>query len=177
MNLPATAPSASRRSPRWIAARLRSAGARLHGRWRPRVTAQPRDDESRGQGIVEFALVVSLLLLILFGIIDFSRLFFAYATMANGVREGARYGVVHSYDELGIKERAHAMMVLIGDEANVTVAFPDTDEDGDGTVEAGEDGHCSHNCRVVVTATSDLDVWTPIIPSVRILAQSTMHIE
>ena len=49
----------------------------------------------KGQTTVEFALVVGLLLILLFGIIDFSRLLFAYATMSNGVREGARYGIIH----------------------------------------------------------------------------------
>lgn len=117
---------------------------------------------------MEFALVVSLLLLMLFGIIDFSRLFFAYATMSNGVREGARYGVVHPGDETGIIEQARAMMVLIGDEANVTVQFPDT---------RNGNTRCSHYCRVVVRATSDFDVWTPIIPNIEIVAQATMHIE
>ncbi|MGC9334639.1 MAG: TadE/TadG family type IV pilus assembly protein, partial [Anaerolineae bacterium] len=37
-----------------------------------------------GQTIVEFALVISLLFLIVFGIFEFSRLFFAYGTMSHG---------------------------------------------------------------------------------------------
>ena len=57
-----------------------------------------------GQGIVEFALVAGFLLLILFGIVDFSRLFFAYATMSHGVREGARYGIIHPDDVAGIEQ-------------------------------------------------------------------------
>jgi hypothetical protein len=122
-----------------------------------------------GQATVEFALVVSLLLLVLFGIIDFSRLFFAYATMSNGVREGARYGIVHPEDTEGIIQQSEAMMVLIGGQAEVTVEFPDTGNGGN--------PHCAHYCRVVVRATSDFDVWTPIIPSITMVAQATMHIE
>ncbi|HSJ54991.1 MAG TPA: TadE family protein [Anaerolineae bacterium] len=152
-----------------VSARLGSSRARLPGPWWPRVAASPRDDEPRGQAIVEFALVASFLFLILFGIVDFSRLFFAYATMANGVREGARFASAQPDDDAAILDHAHAMMVLIGDEATVTVSFPDTDAQGN--------SHCSHYCRVVVTARSDFDVWTPVIPHVEIVTQSTMHVE
>ncbi len=178
MPLPNAALSPAHRSRRWIAAlgpvlrsrpALGSADARLRGLCGPKVALAMPGDEPRGQTIVEFALVVSFLFLILFGIVDFSRLFFAYATMANGVREGARYGVVHPDDDAGIVGHAQAMMVLIGDEASVTVDFPDSDEYGN--------SRCSHYCRVVVMATCDFDVWTPIIPAVEIRAQSTMHVE
>ena len=47
-------------------------------------------DRERGQGLLEFAFVVAFLFLLIFAIIDFSRVFFGYATMSNGVREGAR---------------------------------------------------------------------------------------
>jgi hypothetical protein len=124
---------------------------------------KPRAKKERGQATVEFALVVSLLLLLVFGIVDFSRLFFAYATMSNGVREGARYGIIHPEDTAGIEQKTRAMMVIVGGQANITVELPD--------------GQCSHYCRVVIRATSDFDVWTPVIPSFQIVAQATMHIE
>jgi hypothetical protein len=107
----------------------------------------------------------------MFGIVDFSRLFLAYATLSNGVREGARYGIVHAAPEHedDIIDRAESTMVVIGGDAEVTVEFPDTDE---------PDGpYCAHLCRVVVRATSDFDAWTPIIPSFQLVAQATMHIE
>ena len=58
-------------------------------------------DGERGQGLLEFALVVVFLLIVMFGIIDFARIFFGYATMSNGVREGAHYAVVHPVDPTG----------------------------------------------------------------------------
>jgi Flp pilus assembly protein TadG len=122
----------------------------------------------QGQGLLEFALVVSILLLLLFGIIDFARVFFGYATMANGVREGARYAIVHPNDQAGIEAAAHAMMLVVGAPVNVTVGFPDTDDDGN--------NKC-RRCRVVVTATSDFPVWTPVVPNISMQAQATMHIE
>lgn len=44
----------------------------------------------RGAAAVEFALVLPLLLLIIFGIIDFGRAYNAQASLNSGVREGAR---------------------------------------------------------------------------------------
>jgi hypothetical protein len=126
-------------------------------------------DRDQGQALVEFALVVTLLFMLLFGIIDFSRLFFAYATMSNGVREGARYGIVHPGDDTGIEQQAQAMMVVIGGDATIQINYPDAG--------SGPDPFCTHVCRIEVVATSNFPVWTPFIPNVQIEARSTMHFE
>ena len=47
-----------------------------------------------GQTIVEFAMVVPLFLLLVFGLIDFSRLLFTYVSLTNGAREMARVAAV-----------------------------------------------------------------------------------
>ncbi len=52
-----------------------------------------RESTERGQSLVELALTLPLLLIILFGTIDLGRLFFAYVTITNASREGARYGM------------------------------------------------------------------------------------
>jgi hypothetical protein len=57
---------------------------------------------------------------------------------------------------------------MIGGTADVTVGYPDS-VDGD--------FYCSHRCRVVVTATSTYDPWTPLIPSFEMIARATLHIE
>ncbi|PAE44383.1 TadE/TadG family type IV pilus assembly protein [Bacillus sp. 7884-1] len=44
----------------------------------------------KGQALVEFALSVTALVFLLFGIIDFGRVFFVYLTMDNAGRETAR---------------------------------------------------------------------------------------
>jgi Flp pilus assembly protein TadG len=49
-----------------------------------------------GQSMVEFALTVPLLLLLLFGIVDFGRAVFYQNEVTNGAREGARIAVLAS---------------------------------------------------------------------------------
>ena len=48
----------------------------------------------RGAAVVEFALVVPLLLLLFFGIIEFSLLVYNKHIITNASREAARYGIV-----------------------------------------------------------------------------------
>lgn len=50
-----------------------------------------------GAAAVEFALVLPLLVLLLFGIIEFSLLFYNKAMLTNASREGARTGIVYDY--------------------------------------------------------------------------------
>lgn len=49
----------------------------------------------RGAAVVEFALVVPMLLAILFGIIEFSILFYDKAVITNASREAAREGILY----------------------------------------------------------------------------------
>lgn len=48
----------------------------------------------KGQSLVEFALVLPILLLLVFGIVEFGRAFNTYLIISNASREGARYAVV-----------------------------------------------------------------------------------
>lgn len=52
----------------------------------------------RGQALVEFAIVAPVLLLLIFGIVDLSRLYHAWVTVEGAAREGARYGVTGRTD-------------------------------------------------------------------------------
>jgi len=58
------------------------------------------EDGSAGQAIVEFALVATVFFILLFGIIEFSRLMFMYHHVGNAAREGSRYASVHGSDSL-----------------------------------------------------------------------------
>ena len=55
----------------------------------------------RSQDLVEFALVFPVLMLLLFGIIDFGRIFHVLIAISNAAREGARYGVIYGIDRSG----------------------------------------------------------------------------
>lgn len=52
-------------------------------------------DKERGAAVVEFSLVVPLLLLVIFGIIEFSILFYDKAVITNASREAAREWILH----------------------------------------------------------------------------------
>src|SRR5258706_3512507 len=61
-------------------------GARVGGK--QRISTRKK---SRGQALVEFALVLPILLLLLFGTIDFGWIMFNYVSLYNVLREGIRY--------------------------------------------------------------------------------------
>src|SRR4051812_45067078 len=55
------------------------------------TAAAPADDASeRGAAIIEFALLLPILIMLVFGIITFGRAYFAKLELASAVREGAR---------------------------------------------------------------------------------------
>lgn len=80
-----------------------------------------------GQSLVEFALGLVVLLLLIFGIIDFGRAAFARNAVASMAREGARYAIVHpAASEADIATVAKAAVVgLDDDELEINVTNPD----------------------------------------------------
>ncbi len=71
---------------RWIPARLRP--------------------QTRGQALVEFAVILPVLMLILLGSIDFGRIMFSYIQINNAAREGVAYAMGQPNDVAGITQRA-----------------------------------------------------------------------
>lgn len=63
--------------------------ARRHGK----VRRRRRLHSGRGQSLAEFALIAPVFFLVVFGIVDFSRMVQSYVTMQHSAREGARYAV------------------------------------------------------------------------------------
>jgi Flp pilus assembly protein TadG len=58
---------------------------------RPTTTAPETDRASeRGAAMIEFALLLPMLIMLVFGIITFGRAYFAKVELASAVREGAR---------------------------------------------------------------------------------------
>jgi len=58
--------------------------------------------KSRGQAIVEFALVLPLLLFVVVGLIEAGRAIFIYSSVTNASREAARYGTAYGVNAGGI---------------------------------------------------------------------------
>ena len=58
------------------------------------------DDMKNQKGVsaIEFAIVLPVLVLLLFGIIEFSIVYYDQAVITNASREGARAGIVYFYD-------------------------------------------------------------------------------
>ena len=54
-----------------------------------------RPSSARGQSLVEFSLVIPIFMLMVFGIVDGGRLIFAYNTVSNAARDGARVAIVN----------------------------------------------------------------------------------
>ena len=55
-----------------------------------------RTSDSRGQSLVEFVLVFPILMILVFGVIDFAMGVRSYVALTNATREGARFGAVGS---------------------------------------------------------------------------------
>ena len=62
--------------------------------------------KERGQSMVELALVLTLLLIITAGLVDFGRAFFALISLNDAAQEGATYASFNPTDVTGIQNRA-----------------------------------------------------------------------
>jgi hypothetical protein len=90
-----------------------------------KIYFNPRRRQS-AQGMVEFALVLPILLLVLMGIIGFGHLLFSYTMIVAASREAARYGVATGLSDKGIPrfrdcDEIRAAAARVGAVAGVTV--------------------------------------------------------
>lgn len=137
------------------------------------MTIRRRDRRSeRGQALVEFALILPLFVLLLVGILDFGRAIYAYNTVNNAARQGARLAVVDQ-TESHIQDLAanHAVSLDV-DPADVVVDFrslstPDSPGSCAGAV-PGDDNNDGQIvfCIAVVTVPYEYRAATPIIGNI-----------
>jgi Flp pilus assembly protein TadG len=73
-----------------------------------------RRSTERGQAVIELALTLPLLLVVVFGIIDFGFMFQRYEAVTNAAREGARIGVLADYTATEAQNRALDYLVASG---------------------------------------------------------------
>lgn len=105
-------------------------------------------NSEKGQSLVEFALVLPLLILLLFGIIDFGRIFHAYLTLDHAGREAARAASIGK-DDTSIKNVAVNNASSINLKEEKVSIFPV------GSKSSGSD--------VTITITYPVDFLTPVI--------------
>ncbi|WP_175936416.1 TadE/TadG family type IV pilus assembly protein [Burkholderia cepacia] len=76
----------------------------------------------RGSTIVEFALISSVLIMLLLGIFEFGRVLFYWNTASEAVRLGARTAVVCDVNAAGVAKRVTALLPLLSS-ANLSVNY------------------------------------------------------
>jgi Flp pilus assembly protein TadG len=87
-------------------------------------------NNDRGASLVEFALIMPLLLVLIFGMVDAGWAFFQNLEVRHGAREGARLAVVKFGDEAAIIAETCARMNDPGPSVQVTVASDSADIGG-----------------------------------------------
>jgi Flp pilus assembly protein TadG len=80
-------------------------------------------NKERGAALFEFAIVATVFMTVLFGVIEFGRLFWTHNALRDAARRGVRYAAVRRNDSAGIA--AVKKMVVYGDpNANPASATP-----------------------------------------------------
>lgn len=79
---------------------------RIVGTTRELPNKARRSRYQHGQALVELTLLFPLLLLLLVGAIDLGRVYYAYITITNAAREGARYGASYPLTDANIQQAA-----------------------------------------------------------------------
>ena len=131
--------------------------------------------KERAQGIVEFALVLPLLLVLMLGIIEVGRLMFIYSSVNSASREAARYGsaagevtsfVKYYEDCVGIKAAATRIGVLAGiEDGNILISYdhgPNTTVFQNACPPAG-DQWVNLGDRIIVQVTTTFEPMVPLV--------------
>lgn len=143
-------------------------------------------EEQNGTSVVEFALILPLLLVLAFGIIEASLLFYNKAMITNASREGARAGIIFAPTRPSDTDISNIVNAYLGthllnfDSSQVPITtIVHTDSDGEGDIDPGE------NLTVTVAYTYQFLALPNILSLVRghftntipIVAVTTMRYE
>jgi Flp pilus assembly protein TadG len=118
----------------------------------------------RGQALAEFALVLPVFLLMTLGVVDLARMFTAYISLTNGVREAALFAGANSYADLNgiayrIQVEANGM-----DASKIALSPPACAAAMDASASFGA---CDTDSQLVkITASYELPVLTPVLGAV-----------
>ena len=106
----------------------------------PRSLTRVRKSRA-GQALAEFAIVLPVLLLIVFGIIEFSLAFRTFQVVTNSAREGARVAVVPSTTTADVEDAVRARLLRAGlnaDNENFSLVLRCNEVEGDICTQAGD---------------------------------------
>ena len=121
---------------------------RVHGRRR-----------TRGQSLVEFALVFPIVVVILLAIFDLGRLVFAYNDIGNAARQGARTAIIDQAPNHA-RDRVIQMATSLGLQASdVVVSYIESDGSACPTPK-------TIACQAVITVSYDWSAITPVIGNI-----------
>ena len=160
--------------------RLTHHGQQELSRTMPTLTL--RRDRSRGQSLVEFALVIPIFLLLMVSLFDLGRAVFAYNSVTNAAREGARFAAVNQSSALIIQHAIAQTQMAETQSPNVTVVFRSATPNADYRTNAVCTS-LSLNCVAIVTYQTNFRPITPLIGNiifsggVTLQAQSIQAIE
>jgi Flp pilus assembly protein TadG len=152
--------------------------------------------DQNGATAVEFAIILPVLILILFGIIEFSLLLFNKQIITNATREGARFGIVaraprYSNQDIRdqIKNYAQDHLITFGsdtlDDNDIVIATPDDGDDTNGACVCSNpnpatDERClTFGCDLKITVTYNYDflVLSQFLGQIPLEAVSVMKME
>ena len=127
--------------------------------------AERRTDRASGQALVEFALIIPIFLLIVISLFDFGRAVFAYTSVTNAAREGARLAIVNQ-GTAAITQRAIAQTSIAETGApNLTVTFRKSTPNADYLTNAV----CTQvalDCVAIITFETTYRPITPIVSNI-----------
>ena len=101
-----------------------------------------RQNNNNGQGVLEFAIVIPLLFMVIFGALVIGQIFHAKVVLNNAAREGVRYLTLHPTDNIGSFSGTKAAVLLEATNSGVVltasdVTVPGCIEDASGFCESG----------------------------------------
>ncbi|MCL5291695.1 MAG: pilus assembly protein [Actinobacteria bacterium] len=118
--------------------------------------------DEQGASSVEFAIIVPVLILILFGIFEFGLAYRDYLAITHAAREGARLAAVGEFREADVRERAYPVSP-----SSISIAY------------LSPDGLPRHGYPVQVEVTYDRPLNIPLFTAttVHLTSRARMRIE
>jgi len=119
---------------------------------------------AKGQTVVEFALVVLLFFLLVFGVIDFGRLFFVQMSIQNAVQQAGRFAITGNHlpdpNNPGQNLSRVASIVKTAQDAAVGATITNVQVS---SIQGGAGSAGGPGDTVTVTVTTSLALITPLV--------------